>query len=201
MTRLMIAEDHQMVAEGLAQLLSSEATCCGIAGTLSETKTLLAELQPDVLLLDIALPDGDGIDALPELRKASRKTRILVLSMYAEAAVIQRAMKAGADGYVLKNCNKEELQEALRIVGEGGNYVCHEAQEMLDLCPNKSAQLTKREMEVLKLIVKGYSTKEIANELCLGFETVHTYQKYLHQKMNCKNTASLVRKAIEQHLV
>jgi len=197
----MIADDHRMVAEGLSQLLSLEATCCGIAGTLSETKTMLSELRPDVLLLDIAMPDGDGIDALPELRTACEKTRILMLTMYAEAAVIHRAMKGGADGYVLKNCNKEELLEALRVVKEGGNYVCQEAQKMLDLCPDKNAQLTKRELEVLKLIVKGYSTKEIANKLCLGFETVHTYSKYLHQKLNCKNTASLVRKAIERHLV
>lgn len=201
MIKVMIADDHQLVAEGIARLLASDANCCAITKTIAETKERLKIQKPDVILLDIAFPDGDGIDAIPELKAASEQTRILMFTMYAETAVIRRAMESGANGYLLKNANQHELKEAIRTLAKGESYVCKEAQQQIDFRSEAAPTLTPREREILKLVVDGKSTKEIANELCLGYETVHTYTKYLRQKLGCNNMASLVRTAMEQHLV
>lgn len=201
MIRLLIAEDHQMVAEALVCLLGDDMTCCGIARTIAETARMMAEQQPDVLLLDISFPDGDGIDAISDFTAQSPSTRILMLTMYAEAAVVQRAMRGGAHGYLLKNSNKAELVKGIRKVASGETYICQEAQAIIDNQQGRKIQeLTPREREVLRLTVAGKSTKEIADELCLSFETIHTYSKYLRQKLGCNSTASLVRIAIERHL-
>ncbi|MBR1503758.1 MAG: response regulator transcription factor [Prevotella sp.] len=201
MIKVMIADDHQLVAEGIVRLLASDANCCAITNTIAETKERLKIQKPDVILLDIAFPDGDGIDAIPELKAASEQTRILMFTMYAETAVIRRAMESGANGYLLKNANQHELKEAIRTLAKGESYVCKEAQQQIDFRSEAAPTLTPREREILKLVVDGKSTKEIANELCLGYETVHTYTKYLRQKLGCNNMASLVRTAMEQHLV
>jgi len=200
---VMIADDHLMVAEGLALVMegSGAASVVAKAVTLEETVCLLGEHRPDVLLLDVALPDGDGIDALPRLTSASPATRIIILTMYAEAAVIRRAMEAGVHGFLLKSAAADELIAAIRTVGEGNTYVCHEAGNINRRVKEASPTLTQREREVLRLIIQGLTIKEIAGELCLSFETVHSYTKYLRQKLGCNNTASLVRVAIEQHLV
>ena len=200
-TKVIIADDHTLVAEGISRLLAPETECCGIAKTLADAETQLAEQKPDVLLLDIALPDGDGIDALPRLQAASPATRILMLTMYAEPAVIQRAVGAGAHGYLLKSADGDELNTAIRTLAEGGTYICKEAESLTMNWLEEAPVLTMREREILRLMVAGMSIKEMANELCLGFETIHTYTKYLRQKLGCNNTASLVRTAMEQHLV
>ena len=201
MIKVMIADDHQLVAEGVARLLSNDADCCAITNTLAQTKEQTETQKPDVLLLDIAFPDGDGIDAIPLLQAASEHTHILMFTMYAEGAVIQRAMDAGAHGYLLKSAGQQELREAISTTAKGKPYICQEAQKQIAFCNESSPTLTPREREILKLVATGKSTKEIADELCLGFETVHTYTKYLRQKLACNNMASLVRKAMEQHLV
>lgn len=200
-TKVIIADDHTLVAEGISRLLAPETECCGIAKTLADAETQLAEQKPDVLLLDIALPDGDGIDAIPRLQAASKKTRILVFTIYAEPAVIRRAMSGGAHGYLLKSAEEEELKVAIGTLAEGGTYVCTEARRLTGGRLEAAPTLTNREREILRLMASGMSTKEIADNLCLGFETVHTYTKYLRQKLGCNNMASLVRTAIEQHLV
>jgi len=101
---------------------------------------------------------------------------------------------------LLKNVNSEEVINAINSVANGGTYICKEAEMMNMLKREEQPSLTIREREILRLIVEGHTMKEIANTLCLGFETVHSYTKYLRKKLGCKNTASLVRKAIEQHL-
>lgn len=203
MISVVIADDHQVVADGLARLIdeSREAKTIAMTGRVDDTIAALGRLQPQVLLLDIALPDGDGIDAIPQLREASPATRIIVLTMYAESAVVQRALEAHAHGYLFKSVGAQELLTAIREVAEGGTYLCEEAQLLLGTQTEALPTLTAREREVLRLIVQGKTMKEIANELCLGFETIHSYTKYLRVKLNCPNTASLVRTALEQHLV
>lgn len=201
MIRVMIADDHQLVAEGTARLLADDTTCCAIANTIAQTEKQLKAQKPDVLLLDIAFPDGDGIDAIPLLQAASEQTRILMFTMYSEAAVIRRAINSGAHGYLLKSTDTQELTEAIHSLAKGEDYICTEARQRINFHSETAPTLTPREREILKLIAAGKSTKEIANELCLGFETVHTYTKYLRQKLGCNNIASLVRTAIEQHLV
>ncbi|MBQ6379856.1 MAG: response regulator transcription factor [Prevotella sp.] len=203
MISVMIADDHQVVAEGLARLIdnSKEAKTVTITGRVDETTEQLSRLKPQILLLDVALPDSDGIDAIPALLNASPTTRIIVLTMYAESAVVQRALAAHANGYLFKSVSPEELITAIRTVAKGDTYICEEARWILSAQTEIPPTLTAREREILRLIVQGKTMKEIANELCLGFETVHSYTKYLRVKLNCSNTASLVRTALEQHLV
>ena len=203
MINVLIADDHRIVAEGLTAILDNEQDIYveGIASAIGEAVVLVEHLCPQLLLLDVGMPDGDGIDAIPQLLTACPGVRIIVLTMYAEAAVVHRAFQGGAQGFLLKSASAEELVEAVRTVAEGKTFVCSEAQALTDLVREAPPMLTPREREVLRLIVDGYSQKEIADRLCLGFETVHSYTKYIRKKLDCPNTASLVRKAIKQHLV
>mgnify|MGYP002627208833 CR=1 FL=1 len=203
MYTIVIADDHHVVAEGVARLIeeSKAARVVAIAGTIGDTAQLLEQKRPDLLLLDVAMPDGDGIDAIKRFVAICPDMRVVVLTIYAEPSVVQRAVANGANGYLLKNVKAEELIHALTTVAKGGSYICKEAEVMTMLKKEEAPSLTMRERQVLKLIVEGHTMKEIANILCLGFETVHSYTKYLRQKLGAKNTASLVRKAIEQHLI
>lgn len=203
MINVMIADDHRVVAEGVARLLDDGKTMqvVAIASTLAETSSLLAVHHPDVLLLDVAMPDGDGIDAIPQLESDSPSTQIVMFTMYAEPAVIHRAIKANAHGYLFKSVDADELVDGIRAVVDGKVYLCAEAQMLFENNREVPPTLTSREREILSLIVEGYSIKEIADYLCLGFETIHTYTKYLRQKLDCNNTASMVRIAMERHLV
>lgn len=203
MTHILIADDHRVVAEGIAALLDSEQDIHvdGIASAVSEALMLVGHLRPQLLLLDVGLPDGDGIDAIPQLLAACPSMRIVVLTMYAEAAVVHRAMQAGAHGFLLKSADADELARAVHTVAAGETFVCEAAQALIDVEAEAPPVLTVREREILQLIVQGCPQKEIADRLCLAFETVHSYTKYIRKKLNCPNTATLVRKAIEQHLV
>ncbi len=204
MIEIIIADDHRVVAEGIARLIeeSRVAQVVAIAGTISETVLLLQQQPTDILLLDVAMPDGDGIDAIRQFKELQPDVGIIVLTSYAEPSVIRRAVENGANGYLLKNVSSEEVINCIRHVSDGDAYICREAQ-ILTMIGHVEVKptLTIREREILRLIVDGHTMKEIADKLCLGFETVHSYTKYLRQKLGCKNTASLVRTAIEQHLV
>ena len=203
MISVMIADDHVLVAEGLAKLIneSCDAQVVAMASTLSETAEMLPQVKPQVLLLDVALPDGDGIDAIQQLRVQRPDLRIIVLTMFAEASVIHRAMQNGANGYLFKSAGVEEVRNAILTVEAGETYLSAEAQQMLSHEKQTPATLTMREREILGLIAEGCTMKDIADRLCLGFETVHSYTKNLRQKLGCNNTASLVCKAIKQHLI
>ena len=203
MYNIVIADDHHVVAEGIARLIeeSKAARVVAIAGTIGDTALLLEQKRPDVLLLDVAMPDGDGIDAIKRFAAICPDMRILVLTCYSEPSVVKRAVDNGANGYLLKNISAEELIHAVTTVAEGATYICKEAEMMTMLKKEELPSLTMREREVLRLIVEGHTIKEIADTLCLGFETVHSYTKYLRQKLGVGNTASLVRVALERHLV
>lgn len=203
MISIIIADDHRLVAEGIARLIdeSKKARVTAIARDLNEASQLLRTTPCDILLLDVAMPDGDGIDAISRFTKLSQKLRIIVLTIYAEPAVIRRAMDAGAAGYILKNTDANELIDGITVVADGDIFVSKAAQQLLIDNGEAAPELTPREREILKLVVEGLSMKEIADRLCLGFETVHSYTKYIRQKLGCNNIASLVRTAIERHLV
>lgn len=203
MIEVLIVDDHRIVAEGVSQLMTGEEgiRIVGIAATLSEASQMMSELHPQVVLLDVALPDGDGIDALPELLSSSPETKVIVLTMFAEPSVIRRAMDAQAQGYLLKNTTKEELVEAIRTVAMGENYLSKEVRDQLLSDVKKAPLLTLREREIIRLMSEGCTMKEIADRLCLSFETVHSYTKNLRVKLGCNNTASMVRTAMEQHWI
>ena len=203
MISIIIADDHKMVAQALKQVIEAKDTAevTGIALTIADAAGQLEEKKPDLLLLDIAMPDGDGIEALPKLRKASQDTKIIILTMYSEAEVIQRAIKSGVDGYLMKDSDAEEILAAIEHVSNGERYISPAAESKAAALTETIPQLTPREREVLKLIVEGKSSREAAKVLYLGFETVRSYTKYLRQKLGVKNTAGMVEKAIRLHLV
>ena len=205
MIKVAISDDHIVITEGLDSLLqqSGFVSVVGRASNIASCEVML-EQNPDldVLLLDVGLPDGNSLDYVEMWKDRYADVRILILTTYAEAAVVNRAIACGADGFLLKTCSKEELLEGLQAVARGEKYICAEATRLLSDSPQMDVvELTPREREVLKLIVKGYSIKMIADELHLAFETVHSYYKYLKLKLGVPNTASLVRVAIEQKLV
>ena len=199
----MIVDDHRMVAEGVAQLIADAEGIrkIGIATTLAEALRVVTEQHPPVVLLDVAMPDGDGIDALPELLSSSPETKVIILTMFAEPSVIRRALEAQAQGYLLKNSSKEELVEAIRKVAAGEVYLSKELHSQLTGVVQTAPALTLREREIIRLLSEGCTMKEIADRLCLSFETVHSYTKNLRIKLGCNNTASMVRSAMEQHWI
>ena len=203
MIEVLIVDDHRIVAEGVSQLMTGDEgiRTVGIAATLSEASQMMSEIHPQVVLLDVALPDGDGIDALPELLLSSPETKVIVLTMFAEPSVIRRAMDAQAQGYLLKNTTKEELVEAIRTVAMGENYLSKEVRDQLLSDVKKAPVLTFREREIIRLMSEGCTMKEIADRLCLSFDTVHSDTKNLRVKLGCNNTASMVRTAMEQHWI
>lgn len=203
MISLLIVDDHRVVAEGLARLIAEigDVEVLGIACTLDEAAGMIAAHKPQVVLLDVSMPDGDGIDAIPRLSELSPSTRFLVFTTFAESAVVYRAIRGGAHGYVLKSADAKELLDGIRKVVESGTYICDAAAALVNGDSEVPPTLTGREREILQLIVEGYTIKEISNKLCLAFETVHSYTKTLRRKLGCVNSASLVRTAIERHLV
>lgn len=203
MINVIIADDHRLVAEGIARLIdeSGEAKVTGIAKDLGEAEMLLRAQECDILLLDVAMPDGDGLEAIGRLSSLRPRLRVIVLTSYAEPAVVRRAMDSGAKGYILKNSAPGELIDGIEVVADGDTFLSHDARRLLIGNSEAAPELTAREREILRLVVEGLSMKEIADRLCLGFETVHSYTKYIRQKLGCNNTASMVRTAIERHLV
>ncbi len=214
MIKILIADDHLAVAEGTKNIIiqNNIVDTISIVGTIQACEETLSELQPDILILDVAMPCGvsipspsnsnNSIDRIPRWVKMYPDMRILVFTSYGDPSVISRAMKAGAHGFVLKDSSSNCLQEGIRLLLNGESYLCPLTECLLR---NTSAPdyepLTPREREVLALIVEGFSIKMIADRLHLGFETVHTYTKILRMKMGVNNTAALVRKALEQRLV
>lgn len=205
MIKIAISDDHKVITESLDTMLkqSGGIEVIAHAANNAECEAMLEQHSDiDLLLLDVGMPDGNSLDYVETWKDRYPDVRILVLSTYAEAAVINRALSCGADGYVLKTCSKEELLEGIYTVMKGEQYVCQDAVRILQAHPQLDVvELTPREREVLKLIVEGYSIKMIADKLCLAFETVHSYYKYLKLKLGVPNTAALVRVAMEQKLV
>lgn len=207
MFRIFITDDHRIVAESLVKLIEQlpvDGACIGqvvgTAYTLADTLEQCKALQPDLLLLDMAMPDGNGIDFLPQLHEHCPQLKVAILTYYSEPSIVRLALKNGAQGYFLKAGDPQELVLGLKQMGEGSLYLCGEARESLEK-KSKAEQLTVREREILRLLVEGRSIKEIATELYLSFETVHSYTKAIRQKMGVNNMASLVREALLQRLV
>jgi len=201
--KVAIVDDHKMVLEGLEHIINKSgiAQVVDKAHSITECRDMLQRSEPKVLLLDVNLPDGNGIDLCPEILKDYPEVKILMLTTYAESAVISRALEGGAHGYILKNSMSEEILEGISIVASGKQFLCDQAKILFKDKTERPIPLSPREREILKLIVEGYTIKEISDKIFLGFETVRSYCKYLHLKLNVHNTASLVRKAIEQKLV
>ncbi|MCF3108129.1 response regulator transcription factor [Niabella sp. CC-SYL272] len=198
-----IVDDHYMVIEGIRSLLQHEKDIdwMGHANSAASCLVFLKQQQPDVLLMDINLPDQSGTDLCKEVKRLFPAVFVLGLSTFNQQAVIRNMMDNGASGYLLKNADKEELLEAIQIVMAGKTYFSLEAVASLKETGQALPAITRREKEVLLLIARGLTNAEIAEQLFISVPTVNTHRKSLLEKFDAKNTAILISKAVRQGMV
>jgi len=204
MKTILIADDHPVVAAGIKCLFEKYGVgdVIEVASDMIVCEQKLDELKPDVLVLDVGMPEGNSLARLPEWLEKIPHLHVLVFSNYVEPAVIRRAMDAGSSGFVCKDSPVNELIEGVQAVGKGEQYYCSMATELIKNSTDSNVEmLTPREQQVLELVVEGLPMKQIADRLGLSFETVHSYTKNLRAKLGVNNTAALVRKALMQRLV
>ncbi|MCL2502432.1 MAG: response regulator transcription factor [Bacteroidales bacterium] len=203
MITVAIVDDHQVVIDGVEKNIIESGVACltGKAYSIAGCWAMLAKSQPDVLLLDVGLPDGSGMDLCPLLKAKYPAMNVLMLTNFAEYAVISHVLNNGASGYVLKNATSEEIMEGIRVVASGKRYLCDEAGLVLKKERNKKVILTRQERELLKLLSAGLTSREIADQMCLGYETIRSYRKNLQAKLGVNNTAHLVKMAVEERLL
>lgn len=198
-----ITDDHQMVCEGLSELInnSGKAHVSHTFNTLEACRQALEERRPDVLLLDLSMPDGDGVAFCQQIVNAYPNVRIVAVTIHDEYSMIQRMMECGAHGYVLKSSPVEELIEAIVSVWQKRQNVSPQVEAILRVGKSNSVVLTDVETNILRLICDGHTNPEIATLLHLSTETVNWYRKRLLVKFGVKNTVNMVRKALEEQII
>ena len=207
MIRIFIADDHELFREGLRSLLSKEKDfeIAGTAADGAEAVRAVLELRPDVVLMDVTMPSMNGIAATGKICAAAEGTAVIILSMHNDRRFIAEGLKAGARGYVLKECSPEVMLEAIRTVRGGDVYLPPKAcsvlvGDYLRLLSGESAEgsnpLSEREREVLALLVKGRNAKQIADALMISKNTVDTHRRRIMDKLGCDSMAELTRYAI-----
>ena len=203
MIQVQIVDDHKMFVEGIERIIneSGVAEVAGKAYSARDCMNMLSYEQADVLLLDIHLPDGNGVDLCPEILRKYPGLKILALTSFSEYAVVNRMLNAGALGYILKNAMAEEILQGIEIVASGEKFICEEVNLLLKKQTDNAIVLTGREQELLRLICEGYINTEIAEKMCLGVETINSYRKNLLFKLQARNTAVLVKMAMEEKLI
>lgn len=207
MIRVFIVDDHPLVIEGIHSLLQNEK---GIewAGQAMNAQSCLGYFVnniADVVLMDISMPGMDGVELCATMKEKYPGIFILGLSTFNQGLYIKKMMENGASGYILKNSSKEDLIKAIHTVYEGGIFFSGEAGQALQEYQKSSMQelpaLTAREKEILRLIAEGYTNPQIAEKIFLSSFTIDSHRKNLLAKLNVKNTASLIRLAVEKKLI
>lgn len=203
MKKILIVDDHPVVAEGLRKLISDSksAEVIGIAGSGKACIDFLRWEKPDLIFLDINLPDINGIELCKEIKKTNPAIKILALTTFNEKSIISKMINNGADGYLLKNSDAEDIIESINEVSLGNRYIAVEVESILNKKDSSEIILTKREREVLNLISDGLTNNEIAEQLFISPLTVDSHRKNLITKLEVRNTASLIKKAIENKLI
>lgn len=199
-----IVDDHYMVIEGIRSLLQNDKSIewMGHATNAASCMAFLMQQQPDVILMDISMPDKSGIDLCKEVKEKYPSISILGLSTFSQQSFIQKMVDNGAMGYLLKNSSKETLLKAIETVNKGQKYFSEEVIKALKLSQCMSAPiLTRREKEVLELISDGLTNNEIAVKLFISVTTVDSHRKNLLSKFQARNIASLVKMAIQSGLL
>jgi DNA-binding NarL/FixJ family response regulator len=198
--RILLVDDHQLVRDGLHSRLGETPGICvvGEAGTGAEALALSAKLQPDLVLLDIGLPDMSGLDVAERLPAVAPSTRALMLSMYDNREYVISAIRAGAAGYVLKDASSKEIIAAIRAVAAGGSYYSAPLTTALATGGSEPPLLTEREREILILVAQGNSNKRIAQQLDVSVRTVETHRLNLRKKLGVETPAGLIRYALQQ---
>ena len=204
---IVIADDHQVVRSGLKMLLDAEEDLEVVAeaGDVDSAKRTVLGYKPDVLVLDLNMPDGSSLPAIPKMLADSPSTNIVVLTMQEDPAFAREALQAGARGYVLKEAADNELVEAVRMAAEGRTYLHPELGAKIAAEPPKPAgppdDLTEREVEILRLIALGHTNTEIAEQLFLSVRTVESHRARVQQKTGLSTRAELVRYALDNDIV
>ena len=201
--KLLIVDDHRILVEGLNKLFDNSDTVdvIGVAYSGKECRNALRKELPDVILLDINLPDVSGIDLCKEIKTENPEIKIVALSSFNEYTIVRRMIENGASGYVVKNAMPEEIILSVETVAYNEIFLCEEIDLLMHNRSNNPIWLTPREKELLKYIVEGLTNHEIAEKMYLGVETINSYRKNLLIKLGAKNTAVLVRMALEEKLV
>jgi DNA-binding NarL/FixJ family response regulator len=207
--RILIADDHGVVAEGLKHVVEAQADMEVVALAVDGRDAVrqARELQPDVVLMDLSMPELNGADATRAILERDGRCRVIVLSMYSEREYVRRALKAGAAGYVVKRSAAKEVVDAIRAVHAGQRYLSPRVADVVlddyagDPADDLLSRLSQREREVLQLLAEGRTGAQIAERLSLSQKTVETYRARLVEKLGIRDVAGLVRFAIQRGIV
>lgn len=209
--RILLTDDHALVRRGVAHILREEIADLTVteAGTAQETLDAVQATLWDLVILDVNLPDKNGLEVLKDIKRMSPDLPVLILSLYPEAQYARRALKAGASGYITKDTAPEEVTSAVRRILQGGRYVSASLAEQLAVDLGAPAgdrrelheRLSDRELEVLRLIGRGHTPTEIAEQLAISIKTVSTYRVRILEKLERRTTAELIRFAVDHHLI
>ncbi|WP_118952912.1 response regulator [Taibaiella helva] len=207
MIKVMVIDDHPIVLEGLKNLLSSrdDMMLAGCFGTGKAGLKAIKELEPNVVLLDINLPDISGADICRQLRRQDKETRIITLSIHNERPVIRNILQAGANGYVLKNSVGEEIITAIHTTLDGRPYLCRKTQEIMSQVGEgdlvEIPQVTRREKEIMELVSKGMTTGQVAAQLFISTHTVESHRKNLIEKFDAASMTAVIKLATRYGLI
>lgn len=214
MINIVLVDDHQIVRDGLKLLLSGQEDFNIVAEGKdgNEAIFLVQKFFPDILISDISMPKMNGLEAVEAVKKESPNTKILFLSMFDKEEYVTRAVKLGASGYLLKDSGKEEMIKAIRKIAEGEKYFSSDISGVLvnhmingnlsnpEASFENDFNLTKREIQILKKIVDGWSNKQIAEDADISVRTIETHRLNIMKKMKVNNAADLVRKALTSNI-
>lgn len=206
--RILLADDHAVVRQGFRAILAqqSDMVIVGEAGNGREVMTLAEQTTPDLIVMDVAMPELNGIEATRRLTSLLPHVKILALSMHKDSIYVREMLKAGAKGYLLKDSGEHDLLEAVRALARGGEYISPSVQPALMSASRLGGstpldQLTSREREVLQLIAEGKTNKEVANLLSISVFTVDAHRGRIMEKLNVHNVNELVRFAVRNGLI
>jgi DNA-binding NarL/FixJ family response regulator len=207
--RILLVDDHPLVREWLTNMINEEPgfEVCGSASNTHEALGLIGTLLPRIVIVDISLDGGSGLELIKDVKAIHPKVDMIVLSMHDEMLYAERAMRAGAAGYVMKREATDKVLEAIQAVLQGGSYFSNAVNAMLAQKlvkgtgdqPTAIAALSDRELEVFQLLGRGCSTRQISEQMNVGFKTVHTYCARIKEKLNLANISELVFHAIRWH--
>lgn len=198
-----IVDDHKILVEGLKKLVDNSgfARTTAVSYTGKDCLWKLNFEQPQVILLDINLPDWSGIDLCNVIKEKYPQVKVVALTSYSEYSIVRQMLENGASGYIIKNAMPEEILLGLQAVANNETFLCEEIDLLMNKRSLEQIWLTPREKVLLKYIVDGYTNPEIAEQMFLAVDTINNYRKKLLCKLNARNTAVLVRIALEQKLV
>ena len=208
--RLMLADDHRMLREGLSRSMREQGfDIVGEAGDGAEAVALALTVRPDVILMDVTMPEIDGVEACRQVRAQLPDTKVVMLTMHADQGVLTSAIRAGATGYLVKDCSTEEIASAVRMAAGGETALSPQlAASMLNEVrrwdqPHKEEErvVTKREEEVLQLIADGCSTPEVAEKLYISQKTVKNHLASIYQKLDARDRTQAVLQAVRMGIV